>query len=138
MRRSVLALLAVAVASAIAAGSVRAQQPQAAAPKDLETLRVQRNVYAIFGAGGNVTVQVGDEGVLIVDSGLAASSTALLAEVRKLSTRPIRFIINTHVHPDHVGGNVGLAAGPPDPRRPPGRTLPTRCSRSTSSRTNAC
>jgi len=118
MRRFVLALPAVAVVSAIAAGSMRAQQPPAgaSAPPALETLRVQRNVYAIFGAGGNVTVQVGDEGVLIVDSGLAASSTALLAEVRKLSTRPIRFIINTHVHADHVGGNVGLAAGPPDPR----------------------
>jgi glyoxylase-like metal-dependent hydrolase (beta-lactamase superfamily II) len=119
MRRSVLASLTAAALLAPAAGSMRAQQPQAAGaavPPVLETLRVQRNVYAIFGAGGNVTVQVGDDGVLIVDSGLAASSAALLAEVRKLSNRPIRFIINTHVHPDHVGGNVGLAAGPPDPR----------------------
>ena len=82
----------------------------------LETLRVQRNVYAIFGAGGNVTVQIGDEGVLVVDSGLAASAGALLAEIRKLSTRPIRFSINTHVHPDHVGGNVAFSSAPVDPR----------------------
>jgi cyclase len=119
MRRSVLASLTAAALLTPAAASTRAQQPQAAgaaAPPVLETLRVQRNVYAIFGAGGNVTVQIGDDGVLIVDSGLAASSSALLAEVRKLSNRPIRFIINTHVHSDHVGGNMGLAAGPPDPR----------------------
>jgi cyclase len=118
MHRTVLASLTAAGLLATAAGSMRAQQPQggAAGPPTLETLRVQRNVYAIFGAGGNVTVQIGDDGVLIVDSGLAASSAVLLAEVRKLSTRPIRFIINTHVHPDHVGGNAGLAAGPAEPR----------------------
>jgi len=99
----------VAVLLAAAAISIRAQQP-------LETLRVQRNVYAIFGAGGNVTVQIGDEGVLVVDSGLAASAGALIAEIRKLSTRPIRFLINTHAHPDHVGGNVAFSSAPVDPR----------------------
>ena len=88
---------------AAAPGSIRAQQPVA-----LETLRVQGNVYAVFGAGGNVTVQIGDEGVLMVDSGVAASASVLRAEVRKLSTRPIRFIINTHYHFDHVGGNAAL------------------------------
>ena len=102
---------------------------------------MQRNVYAIFGAGGNVTVQIGDEGVLVVDSGLAASAGALIAEIRKLSTRPIRFLINTHVHPDHVGGNVAFSSAPvdprPDSRGPPAPRLPIRCSRSTSSRTSA-
>jgi cyclase len=92
-----------------------AQQPPAAPPA-LETLRVQHNVYAIFGAGGNVTVQIGDEGVLIVDSGVAASAPALLAEIRKLSPRPIRFLINTHMHSDHVGGNVALSRAPAEPR----------------------
>jgi glyoxylase-like metal-dependent hydrolase (beta-lactamase superfamily II) len=92
-----------------------AQQP-AAGGAALETLRVQGSVYAIFGAGGNVTVQIGDEGIVLVDTGLAASAGALLAEVRKLSGRPIRFIVNTHVHSDHVGGNVTLAVAPADPR----------------------
>src|SRR5437868_6156431 len=96
---------------AAAPGSIRAQQPVA-----LETLRVQGNVYAVFGAGGNVTVQIGDEGVLMVDSGVAASASVLRAEVRKLSTRPIRFIINTHFHTDHVGGNVAFSVAPADPR----------------------
>jgi cyclase len=86
-----------------------AQQPaQAAAP--LRTLHVQGNVWAIFGAGGNVTVQAGPDGVLLVDTGLAQNADRLLAEIKKISPETIRFIINTHVHPDHVGGNEKIAA----------------------------
>ena len=59
----------------------------------------------IVGAGGNVTVQTGDDGILLVDSGLPGNTDKLIAEVRKLSKGPIRYLINTHVHPDHVGGN---------------------------------
>jgi cyclase len=122
MRRTVHASLAAAAFVALGAGltneaiSIRAQQAPAGSAAPLETLHVQGNVYAIFGAGGNVTVQIGNDGVLLVDSGLAASSSALLAEVRKLSVRPIRFIINTHFHPDHVGGNAALSGLPADPR----------------------
>ena len=115
MRRSIRGVLIAAAVFAAAAASIRAQ-PAPAGGAALETLRVQRNIYAIFGAGGNVTVQVGDDGVLVVDSGLAASAGPLLAEVRKLSTRPIRFLINTHAHPDHVGGNVAFSSAPVDPR----------------------
>ncbi len=75
----------------------------------IEVLPVQGNIYVISGAGGNITVQVGKEGVLMVDTGLAASAPLVLAEVRKLSTAPVLFIINTHVHPDHVGGNEAVA-----------------------------
>jgi len=71
----------------------------------LHTLHVQGNVYMIVGAGGNVTVQTGADGILLVDSGLPGNTDKLIAEVRKLSKGPIRYLINTHVHPDHVGGN---------------------------------
>jgi len=88
MRRATRGVLA-AVLLATAAISIRAQQTGPGGPSGpggpggpLETLRVQRSVYAIFGAGGNVTVQTGDEGVLVVDSGLAASAGALIAEIR--------------------------------------------------------
>jgi glyoxylase-like metal-dependent hydrolase (beta-lactamase superfamily II) len=111
---TLLCLLAAAVLPA-ARGSVLAQQAPPPGPA-LDTLRVQRNVYAIFGAGGNVTVQVGDDGLLVVDSGTAASAAALLREIRKLSNGPIRFLINTHVHPDHVGGNVAFSSAPVEPR----------------------
>jgi glyoxylase-like metal-dependent hydrolase (beta-lactamase superfamily II) len=63
----------------------------------------------IVGAGGNTTVHVGDDGVLIVDTKLATASDALLAKVREISTKPIRYVINTHWHPDHVGSNEGVA-----------------------------
>jgi glyoxylase-like metal-dependent hydrolase (beta-lactamase superfamily II) len=59
----------------------------------------------MVGAGGNITVQVGSDGVLLVDTGLAQNADKVLSEVRKLSDGPIRYIVNTHVHPDHVGGN---------------------------------
>jgi len=75
------------------------------APAELHTLHVQGNVYMIVGAGGNVTVQTGTDGILLVDSGLPGNTDKLIAEVRKLSKGPIRYLINTHVHPDHVGGN---------------------------------
>lgn len=74
-------------------------------PIELHTLHVQGNVYMIVGAGGNVTVQTGDDGILLVDSGLPGNTDKLIAEVRKISKGPIRYLINTHVHPDHVGGN---------------------------------
>ncbi len=89
----------------------------AAAAQELEILHVQNNVYAIFGAGGNIIVQVGSEGPVIVDSGSAGRSQDIMEAVATLSDRPIRGIINTHVHADHVGGNeiisttAGFASG---------------------------
>ena len=62
----------------------------------------------LVGAGGNVTVQAGPEGVLIVDTQYAQMSAKLLAAIRTLSQGPLRYIINTHSHPDHVGGNENL------------------------------
>jgi cyclase len=76
---------------------------------DLQTIRVAENLYSIQGAGGNVTVQVGEQGLVVVDSGLAANAPKLIAEIKKLSTKRIRYLINTHVHPDHIGGNEALA-----------------------------
>jgi cyclase len=76
---------------------------------ELHVLPVQGNIYMLVGAGGNITVQIGNQGVLLVDTGLAQNSQKVLAEVRKLSSRPIRYIINTHVHADHTGGNEAIA-----------------------------
>jgi cyclase len=64
----------------------------------------------LSGAGGNITALEFPEGVTLVDSGRAEMSDKVLAAVRTLSTKPIRYIINTHVHPDHVGGNEKIGA----------------------------
>jgi cyclase len=97
------------LAVTLAAFLVTAQTPQNR-PVELHTLHVQGNVYMIAGDGGNVTVQTGSDGILLVDSGLAANADLLIAEVRKISKGPIRYLINTHVHPDHVGGNEKIFA----------------------------
>jgi cyclase len=85
----------------------------------LKVLPVQGNVYMLAGSGGNVTFQVGKEGVLIVDTEYGALAPRIMAEVRKLSKGPVRYIINTHVHPDHVDGNEAIAKLiPEDPAAP--------------------
>jgi len=78
------------------------------------TMKVQGNVHAVFGAGSNITVQVGDLGLIVVDTGTGANAGRVLATLRQLSPRPVRHIINTHSHVDHVGGNerIGAAGAP--------------------------
>src|SRR5687767_8738231 len=63
----------------------------------------------LAGAGGNIAVQVGKQGVLVVDTGSAQMSDKVLAAIRQLSDQPIRYILNTHAHPDHTGGNAAIA-----------------------------
>jgi glyoxylase-like metal-dependent hydrolase (beta-lactamase superfamily II) len=62
----------------------------------------------LVGAGGNITVQVGRDGVFVVDAGLAQMSDKVLAAIKKISDLPIRYVVDTHFHPDHVGGNEAL------------------------------
>jgi cyclase len=85
----------------------------------IHVLPVQGNVYMLAGAGGNITLQVGKEGVLMIDTEFAPLASKIMTEIRKLSAGPIRYIINTHVHPDHVGGNDAFAKLiPQDPAAP--------------------
>jgi glyoxylase-like metal-dependent hydrolase (beta-lactamase superfamily II) len=75
----------------------------------IETFHVQGNVHLLIGAGANVAVQVGEEGVLVVDTGAAASREAVLAAIRRLSAGPIRWIVNTGGDLDHTGGNETIS-----------------------------
>jgi len=75
----------------------------------IQVYPVQRNVYMLAGSGGNITVQVGKEGVLMVDTEFAPLAPKIMAAIRKLSQGHIRYIINTHMHGDHVGGNAAMA-----------------------------
>jgi cyclase len=91
---------------AFAAAGVQAQTP---GPGELAAWHVRDGIYMLVGEGGNTTVHVGDDGVLIVDTKLAAASGALLAAIREISDEPIRYVINTHWHADHVGSNEAVA-----------------------------
>jgi cyclase len=82
----------------------------AGAQEELEVLPVQGNVYMIAGAGGNTTVQIGPEAVVVVDTKTPAVTDRLLQAIKKLSTKPIRHVIVTSADPDHVGGNERVSA----------------------------
>ena len=81
----------------------------ALAQAPLEVLHAQGNVFMIAGPGGNTTVQVGHEAVVVVDTQTAAVSGALLAEIAKLSAKPIRHVINTSADALHTGGNEAVS-----------------------------
>jgi glyoxylase-like metal-dependent hydrolase (beta-lactamase superfamily II) len=96
---SAFALTALAVAKPVA---VLAQG-------ELEVLPAQGNVFMIVGPGGNTTVQIGHEAVVVVDTQTAAASDELLAAIATLSSRPIRHVINTSADPEHTGGNEAVS-----------------------------
>jgi glyoxylase-like metal-dependent hydrolase (beta-lactamase superfamily II) len=83
--------------------------------RTVRALPVRDNVWMIVGAGGNITVQTGDDGVLVVDTGSGGAMTEKVQSiVRALSTKPIRYVLNTSYRPDHTSGNEalrGAAAG---------------------------
>ncbi len=75
---------------------------------EIQTLQVRDNIFMLVGAGGNITVQTGSDGVLIVDTQYEQLSGRILEAIRRLSDAPLRYIVNTHHHPDHIGGNAAL------------------------------
>jgi cyclase len=95
------AVLGAIVISGIMAVGVTAQ----GLPGITEIEQVSGNVYKIFGAGGNTVVFVRENDVVLVDTKLPNSGDAIMAEVRKVTDKPIGMIINTHSHPDHMGSN---------------------------------
>jgi glyoxylase-like metal-dependent hydrolase (beta-lactamase superfamily II) len=100
------------LAAIVGFGAPRETFSQGGAPGaagGLEILHVQNSVYAIIGAGGNITVQIGEQGPVLVDAGLEGASEKIIAAVETLSPKPIRGIVNTHLHPDHIGGNQVLS-----------------------------
>ena len=90
--------------------SVASQAQQDFAAGEIRSLQVRDNVYMLVGAGGNITMQVKDEGILLVDTQFAPLSEKIVAAIRKISDKPIHYIVNTHHHGDHTGGNANLRA----------------------------
>ena len=94
------------VAAALVSAAVAVIIGQAA---QLEVLQLRPNFYMIAGAGSNIAVQVGDDGIVVVDAGAQARSDAVLTAIKKISPKPIRYVIDTSAEPDHVGGNAKLS-----------------------------
>ena len=74
----------------------------------LDIIQVTDSIYMLSGGGGNVGVSVGDDGIFLIDDKVNVLSDELLNTIKEISDKPVKFIINTHWHPDHVGGNEEL------------------------------
>jgi glyoxylase-like metal-dependent hydrolase (beta-lactamase superfamily II) len=96
-------------ALAIGGGAI-AQQNQDFSKVEIDAVQVRPNIYMLVGAGGNTTVQFGDEGVMVVDTQFQPMADKILAAIKNIAgNRPIRYVVNTHVHGDHIGGNEPIA-----------------------------
>ena len=117
LRISKFAAMTVVVSAGYAV-LISAQQPQIRTPRqmpfpvnpdfskmEVQTLHVQGNIYLIAGAGGNIVVQAGDDGVLMVDTGYEKMSDKVMAALKKISAKPIRDIVLTTLADDHTGAN---------------------------------
>src|SRR5688572_21636295 len=116
-------LLPVALVLVVGAWIARAYAQQASNPStssgstraesrgegDLDVVQLRPDFYVIGGAGGNIVMQTGPQGVILVDSGSTERADQVLATIRRLTPLPIRYIINTSMDADHVGGNEKLS-----------------------------
>ena len=82
---------------------------------NIHVFPVAGSVYLLNGDGANIAVQVGPQGAMVVDTGAGKLSDKVIAEIGRLSPKPIQFIVNTSFHTDHVGGNKKLQAAGADP-----------------------
>jgi cyclase len=103
MNNGIRSVLIVALASA--AGIASAQQ-QDFSKVEIKVTKVSGNVYMLEGAGGNIAASVGEDGIVIVDDQFAPLADKIRAALSGLTDKPLRFIINTHYHFDHTGGNL--------------------------------
>jgi glyoxylase-like metal-dependent hydrolase (beta-lactamase superfamily II) len=101
--KRIFALLLGLTAVALPIAAVRAQDSQ------LEIVKVRKNFYMLAGAGGNIGVQIGSDGIVLVNSGAANASDRVLAALKTLTDLPIRYIINVDAGTDFVAGNEKLA-----------------------------
>src|SRR5712671_1651544 len=109
MRRHMRILVATFITAAAALSATTwSLGAQAPAGNVLPTLKVQGNVYMLVGAGGNIALQIGEDGVLLVDTGTTQATAQVIAAIRALTDKPIRYIINTSADADHVGGNDAI------------------------------
>jgi cyclase len=110
-----IALASLAASAALFAGAASAQQAPAPAPfidwekVQIKTADLGHNTYRLEGQGGNITIAVGTDGIIMVDGQFAPLSAKIKAAIAAISPLPVKYLINTHFHGDHTGGNENFA-----------------------------
>lgn len=104
------ALLSVVAASAaLGAGAIPAVQAQQdMSDVEIETVELESDLFVLFGRGGNIGLSVGEDGAFLIDDQYAPLTEKILAAVGAVTDRPVRWVLNTHWHGDHTGGNENL------------------------------
>ena len=100
-------LAALAATTVLFAGTAIAQQPDRSQVQ-IKTIDLGNKTYMLEGAGGNITLAVGTDGIIMVDTQFADLSDRIKAAIKAISPLPIKYIINTHFHGDHTGGNANF------------------------------
>jgi cyclase len=112
---SKIALAALSAASMMLAGAAHAQQPPAAPPLidwnaiQIKTTDLGNKTYMLAGQGGNITVAVGTDAIIMVDGQFAPLSDKIKAAIKAIAPLSVKYLINTHYHGDHTGGNENFA-----------------------------
>ncbi|EDP72445.1 putative secreted hydrolase [Flavobacteriales bacterium ALC-1] len=75
---------------------------------EIKTTKLSEHTYMLEGAGGNIGVSVGEDGVFVIDDQFAPLSKKILTAIKELSDMPLKFLVNTHYHGDHTGGNENM------------------------------
>ncbi len=99
--------LALGLGLALLPGTVQAQEQDFSAV-EIKTVPVAENVYVLLGEGGNIGVSAGPDGVFLIDDQFAPLTEKIRAAIAEISDQPIKFVLNTHWHFDHTGGNENL------------------------------
>jgi cyclase len=103
-----IAIAALAGTAALLAGAANAQQGVDFSKVEIKTTDLGNNTYMLEGQGGDITVAVGTDGIIMVDSQFAPLHDKIKAAIAKISPLPVKYVINTHYHLDHVGGNAAF------------------------------
>src|SRR5581483_1432840 len=73
---------------------------------EVKVVKVADGIYMLQGSGGNIAISVGEDGVVMIDAEFAPLATKIKAAIKSVTDKPVRFLLNTHYHFDHTGGNI--------------------------------